>query len=156
MKKIIIVFSLLFNISILSFAQLNGSGFYRLRHGVSTNEYMSIVCDTINAQTIVAGLSNLTSDEGKTAAMNRVQTFLQADIKMVSDNIFTNPGTIIFLEKKSSGTSYNYDVISQGVGLKYISTCVYVGETSTAKASGLQGMWATINSVGNNLYTAPS
>ena len=156
MKKILIVFSLFFSISISCFAQLNGSGFYRLRNGNATDEYMKVAYDTINAQTIVAGLRNLTTPDGQTAAMNRVQPFLQTDIKMVKKNsIYADPGTVIYLEKQA-GTDDNYDFISQGVGLKYISTCVYAGETAEAKASGLQGMSATINPVteGNNLYTA--
>ncbi len=132
-------------------AQLNGSGFYRLRNSVS-NEYMRIVHDTISAQKVVGSLSNLRSDAGRTTAMNNVQPFLQTDIKMVNQNtIFTDPGTVIYLEKQS-GSSNNYDVLSQGVGLKYISTCVFVG--TNAQAWGLKGMPATINSVGNNLYTA--
>ena len=118
-------------------AQLNGSGFYRLRNSVS-NEYMRIVHDTISAQKVVGSLSNLQSDAGRTTAMNNVQPFLQTDIKMVNQNtIFTDPGTVIYLEKQS-GSSNNYDVLSQGVGLKYISTCVYVG--TNAKAWGLKGM----------------
>lgn len=132
-------------------AQLNGSGFYRLRNSVS-NEYMRIVHDTISAQNVVGSLSNLQSDAGRTKAMNNVQPFLQTDIKMVNQNtIFTDPGTVIYLEKQS-GSSNNYDVLSQGVGMKYISTCVFVG--TRALAWGLKGMPATINSVGNNLYTA--
>lgn len=132
-------------------AQLNGSGFYRLRNSVS-NEYMRIVHDTISAQKVVGSLSNLESEAGRTTAMNNVQPFLQTDIKMVNQNtIFTDPGTVIYLEKQS-GSSNNYDVLSQGVGLKYISTCVFVG--TNAQAWGLKGMPATINSVGNNLYTA--
>lgn len=132
-------------------AQLNESGFYRLRNSVS-NEYMRIVHDTISAQKVVGSLSNLRSDAGRTTAMNNVQPFLQTDIKMVNQNtIFTDPGTVIYLEKQS-GSSNNYDVLSQGVGLKYISTCVFVG--TNAQAWGLKGMPATINSVGNNLYTA--
>lgn len=132
-------------------AQLNESGFYRLRNSVS-NEYMRIVHDTISAQKVVGSLSNLQSDAGRTTAMNNVQPFLQTDIEMVNQNtIFTDPGTVIYLEKQS-GSNNNYDVLSQGVGLKYISTCVFVG--TNAQAWGLKGMPATINSVGNNLYTA--
>lgn len=133
-------------------AQLNGSGFYRLRSGSATDKYMSIVNDTISAQKIVGSLGNLESDDGRKAAMNRVQPFLQTDIKLVNQSsVFTDPGTVLYLEKQSGSTS-SYDFLSQGVGLKYISTCVFVG--TNAHAWGLKGMPATINNVGNNLYTA--
>ena len=136
-------------------AQLNGNGFYRLR-SYATEKYMSIVNDTISAQKIVGGLSNLTSETGQENAMNRVQPFLQTDIKLVNQNsVFTDPGTVIYLDKTGSGASNKYDIISQGVGLKYISTCVYVGTSFLAKANGLKGMYAFIDNIKNtSLYTA--
>ncbi len=152
MKRFYFILLLLTCFSSAMLAQLNGSGFYRLRSGSATDKYMSIINDTISAQKIVGSLSSLQSDDGRTKAMNRVQPFLQTDLKLVNQNsIFTDPGTIIYLEKQS-GISSNYDFLSQGVGLKYISTCVFVG--TNAHAWGLKGMPATINSVGNNLYTA--
>lgn len=152
MKRFYFILLLLSCFSSAMLAQLNGSGFYRLRSGSATDKYMSIVNDTISAQKIVGSLGSLQSDDARTAAMNRVQQFLQTDIKLVNQNsVFTDPGTVIYLEKQS-GSDSNYDFLSQGVGLKYISTCVFVG--TNAHAWGLKGMPATINSVGNNLYTA--
>jgi len=152
MKRFYFILLLLTCFSSAMLAQLNGSGFYRLRSGSATDKYMSIVNDTISAQKIVGSLSSLKSDDGRKAAMNRVQPFLQTDIKLVNQNsVFTDPGTVIYLEKQS-GSDSNYDFLSQGVGLKYISTCVFAG--TNAHAWGLKGMPATINSVGNNLYTA--
>lgn len=152
MKRFYFILLLLSCFSSTMLAQLNGSGFYRLRSGSATDKYMSIVNDTISAQKIVGSLGSLESDDGRTKAMNRVQPFLQTDIKLVNQSsVFTDPGTVLYLEKQSGSTS-SYDFLSQGVGLKYISTCVFAGTNS--HAWGLKGMPATINSVGNNLYTA--
>ncbi|MBP5688377.1 MAG: hypothetical protein J6X22_07035 [Muribaculaceae bacterium] len=153
MKKIIIVFSLLFSISILSFAQLNGSGFYRIRNVNADNEYLSVVYDSINAQKIVGTASSLAEDDGE-AAMGRVGTYLDYDIKIITPNdVFTDPGSVLYLEKQSSSNN-NFDIIAQGVGLKYISYCVYVG--TSAGAYILSGLPATITetSNGSSKYTA--
>ena len=136
-------------------AQLNGDGFYRLRNYGINNDYIKIVCDSINAQAIIGSASSVYNDGGE-AAMTRVGYFLDNDIKTVkADIVFADPGTIFYLEKQT-GSSTNYDLLSQGVGLKYISTCIFYG--TNAGALPIPGLPATITNVGkdglnNNLYT---
>jgi len=136
-------------------AQLNGNGFYRLRNYGINNDYIKIVCDSINAQAIIGSASSVYKDGGE-AAMTKVGYFLDNDIKTVkADIVFADPGTIFYLEKQT-GSSTNYDLLSQGVGLKYISTCIFYG--TSAGALPIPGLPATITNVGkdglnNNLYT---
>ena len=121
-------------------AKLN-SGFYRLRNVNAPDERLTVVYDSIDAQNIVGSASSLASDGGE-AAMGRVGTFLDYDIKTVtSDKVFTDPGSVLYLELQS-GSTKNFDIIAQGVGLKYISYCAYVG--SSAGAYILDGLPSTI------------
>lgn len=112
-----------------------------------------MVYDSINAQTIVGSASSLAEDEGE-AAMGRVGTFLDYDIKTITpDAVFTDLGSVIYLEQQP-GSTKNFDIIAQGVGLKYISYCAYVG--SSAGAYILDGLPATLEetSNGSGIYTA--
>ncbi len=138
--------------TIIASAAIN-NGFYRIRNVNASNEYLNIVYDSINAQTIVGSASSLADDKGE-AAMGRVGTFLDIDIKTIKPNsVYTAPGSIIYLEQQS-GSSKDFDIIGQGVGLKYISYCAYVG--TNAGAYVLDGIPATLEetSSGSNIYTA--
>ncbi len=147
MKKIIL-FLCLFSLSISVYAQLNGSNFYRIRNVSQSADYLKIVNDSIDAQRIVGSASSVANDEGE-AAMGRVADYLDIDIKTTNNNIFTDPGTIIYLEKSDEGVR-DYDIIGQGIGLKYISSCIFVG--TSAGALTLDGLYATLE--GSNPYTA--
>ena len=138
--------------TIIASAAIN-NGFYRIRNVNASNEYLNIVYDSINAQTIVGSASSLADDEGE-AAMGRVGTFLDIDIKTIKPNsVYTAPGSIIYLEQQS-GSSKDFDIIGQGVGLKYISYCAYVG--TNAGAYVLDGIPATLEETpsGSGIYTA--
>ena len=129
------------------------SGFYRLRNVNAPTERLTVVYDSINAQTIVGSASSLADDEGE-AAMGRVGTFLDYDIKTITpDAVFTDLGSVIYLEQQP-GSTKNFDIIAQGVGLKYISYCAYVG--SNAGAYILDGLPAALEetSNGSGIYTA--
>lgn len=155
MKRIYLLLLLAALLSSAMQAQLNGNGFYRLRNYGINNDYIKIVCDSINAQAIIGSASSVYKDDGE-AAMTKVGYFLDNDIKTVkADIVFADPGTIFYLEKQT-GSSTNYDLLSQGVGLKYISTCIFYG--TNAGALPIPGLPATITNVGkdglnNNLYT---
>jgi len=155
MKRIYLVLLFAALLSSAMQAQLNGNGFYRLRNYGINNDYIKIVCDSINAQAIIGSASSVYKDDGE-AAMTKVGYFLDNDIKTVkADIVFADPGTIFYLEKQT-GSSTNYDLLSQGVGLKYISTCIFYG--TSAGALPIPGLPATITNVGkdglnNNLYT---
>lgn len=155
MKKLFVTFiGILFVVT--TYAQPSeGSGFYRVVNGNSTDQCLKFVDDRISAQQIVGSASSVNNDNG-VAAIGRVQNELNDDIKLVNVNTsLTDPGTIIFLDQK---TLKNYDIISQGVGLVYISHCVFHG--TIAGYIEVDGMPATITQVVNNndvnlnLYTA--
>lgn len=155
MKKLFVTFiGILFVVT--TYAQPSeGPGFYRVVNGNSTDQCLKFVDDRISAQQIVGSASSVNNDNG-VAAIGRVQNELNDDIKLVNVNTsLTDPGTIIFLDQK---TLKNYDIISQGVGLVYISHCVFHG--TLAGYIEVAGMPATITKVVNNndvnlnLYTA--
>ncbi len=151
-KKLLLLLALVVGTGMVSLAGLN-SGFYRLRNVNAPNDRLTVVYDSIDAQHIVGSASSLAEDGGE-AAMGRVGTFLDYDIKAVnSSTVFTDPGSVIYLEKQS-GSTKNFDIIAQGVGLKYISYCTYVG--SSAGAYVLEGLPATMEetSSGSGIYTA--
>ncbi|MBO4814298.1 MAG: hypothetical protein J5523_05000 [Muribaculaceae bacterium] len=152
MKRLTFVFICICSFTFIAIAAIN-SGFYRIRNVNANTEYLSIVNDSIDAQTIVGSASSLASDEGA-AAMGRVGQYLDIDIKTTTPNdVYSNIGSIIYLEQQS-GSTKNFDIIAQGVGLKYISYCAYVG--SSAGAYVLDGIPATIEetSSGSGIYTA--
>lgn len=151
-KSFLILLLLVTAVSFASQAAIN-NGFYRIRNVNAPDERLTLVYDSIDAQTIVGSASSLAEDGGE-AAMGRVGTYLRKDINTVTPNaVFTDPGSVLYLEKQSNSTK-NFDIIAQGVGLKYISYCAYVG--SNAGAYVLDGLPATLEetSTGSGIYTA--
>ena len=124
---LLVVRGLLFSFE--TWAQLNGSGFYRIRNVERSADVISIENDEFNYQTIVGSASSTYSDP--TAAINRAITFLQKDL-LFKDNvtsIFT-PSTVLYLQKKSSSKyDKQYDVKGQGTSLVTLTTGEYVGNT---------------------------
>ena len=151
MKRFYLIFLIISGFSSILLAQYSGTGFYRLRNSVIADDCMRIYHDSINAQIIVGSASSV--GDGS-AAMERVGNYLNIDIKTSKKNeTFTDPSSVIFLQQSSSsGNTYKCDVIGQGVGLKYISYCAYVGGIVGAQI--VTGLPATITNLGNNLYSA--
>lgn len=141
-------------ISVTINAKLDES-FYRIRSYSVPDDYLRIVYDTINAQTIVGSAGNMFTESGRDAAMNRAQKFIQMDIKTIkSSEIFTDPGSVIYLKKKNSSSSKDFDLQSQGVGVLYMSTAKFHG--SNAGDIGINGSYAKLEetSSGSGVYKA--
>lgn len=156
MKKFLIFLVVLIAVPILYAQPSGGNGFYRIINGSSTNQCLKFVDDRISAQKIIGSASSVNDDKG-VAAIGRVQNELNDDIKLININSsFTEPGSIIYLKNESG--KKNYDIISQGVGLVYISHSVFHG--TIAGYIEIPGMPATITKVVDNadanlqLYTA--
>ena len=101
---LLVVCGLLFSFE--TWAQLNGSGFYRIRNVERSADVISIENDEFNYQTIVGSASSTYSDP--TAAINRAITFLQKDL-LFKDNvtsIFT-PSTVLYLQKNRRANMIN-------------------------------------------------
>ena len=118
-----------FNIAILLMlcclplaAQLNGSGFYRIRHAERNSEYISMTNDKFNYTTAIntacGGLSNAASSAGQSRAFACVGKFLETDIHMVEDAECIDPASVIYADKKNNNSSnYEYNLIGQGTSL---------------------------------------
>ena len=120
-------------------AQLNGTGFYRVRNAQNTGNYISMANDKFSyqflfggspdpcfgsAQQIGGGLSNMKNhtSEVKPLVLNGVKIFLKNDIHLIEDVDSIDPSTILYL-KKNSGSLYN--IISQGTSLLTLTTGSY-------------------------------
>ena len=118
-----------FNIAILLMlcclplaAQLNGSGFYRIRNAERNSEYISMTNDKFNYTTAIntacGGLSNAASSAGQSRAFACVGKFLETDIHMVEDAECIDPASVIYADKKNNNSSnYEYNLIGQGTSL---------------------------------------
>lgn len=119
------------------------------------DDYLRVVYDTINAQNIVGSARNMLSESGRDAAMNRAQAFIQRDIQTIkSSERFTDPGTVIYLKKKTANSSKDFDVQSQGVGVLYMSTAKFHG--GNAGDIPIMGSYAKLEetSSGSGVYKA--
>ena len=138
-------------------AQLNGTGYYRVRNAQQTSDYISLTNDIFNFHTVIAAggnLSNVTGD-GKPYAFGCTGKYLQNDIHMVNDEDIIVPATIIYAKKRNDNPSnYDYNLIAQGTSLLTLVTGKYAG-TFTVTFSD---RYITINKVSgsgaNTLYTA--
>lgn len=161
MRRLIITTVLLTLCCLPLAAQLNGSGFYRLRNYQNNNHYISLANNLFNYKTIIADagggakhmFSSIVSDDyGVPAAMTCVRQYLATDIKIVEDDDCVDPSTIVYL--KSNGQS-QYDLMGQSTNLLGLTTGKY--ETSNIKIE-FKNLYATIQQNGNDgnnkLYTA--
>ena len=138
MKKIYTI-ALLLSIALSTQAQLNGSGYYRVRNAQNTGNYISMANDKFSyqflfggsadshfgsAQQIGGGLSNLS--ENTTTVKNLIfkgaEIFLKNDIHLVEDADCVDPSSILYLQN-ISGSSYN--IIGQGTSLLTLTTGSY-------------------------------
>ena len=101
-------------------AQLDGSGFYRIRNAANTNHYISLANDLFNYHTVISnaggGLTQLYfTQAAKNRAMACAGLYLQTDIHLVDDSEYINPGAVIYAEQKVANGQYN--LIGQGTSL---------------------------------------
>lgn len=139
-------------------AQLDGSGFYRIRNAANTNHYISLANDLFNYYTVISsaggGLGQFlfNGTAAKARAMECAGLYLQTDIHMVDDSEFIYPGAVIYAELKVANGQYN--LIGQGTSLSTLITGSYEGTTTLQ----FQNLYITIakssGSGANTLYTA--
>lgn len=153
MKKITFIIALIFCCTMTSLAQLNGSGYYRLRNVGNSTHYISLANHIFDYDVILntaaGGLTNIaTSDNAKAVALACASVYLQTDIHMLEClNDDMPPSTIIYLEN-ISGNNYNF--IAEGTSLTALTT----GERSNGKAR-FSDVYVTIAKRGtNDYYTA--
>lgn len=113
-------------------AQLNGTGYYRIRNAQNTNDYISMANDKFNYLTAIStacgGLGQASSSAGQARAFECVGRFLQTDIHMVGDAECINPGAVVYAQKRNTNTSnYDYNLIGQGTSLLTLTTGTYDG-----------------------------
>lgn len=157
MKKTTLIITLSICCAIQMMAQLNGTGYYRLRNAANTTHYISFANHKFNYLTIIStaagGLGQLnggglipsdneTSRSAKARAFDCAGLYLQTDIHLVEDENCTNPSTVIYLSK-SSGSKY--DLQAEGTSLLALTTGTYDGTadlyfkelyTTISKSSG--------------------
>ena len=133
-------------------AQLDGSGFYRIRNAANTNHYISLANDLFNYHTVISnaggGLTQLyIYQAAKNRAMACAGLYLQTDIHLVDDSEYINPGAVIYAEQKVANGQYN--LIGQGTSLLTLTTGTYAGNATLE----FQNLYIKIASSGNQ-YTA--
>ena len=154
MKKITFIIALIFCCTMTSQAQINGSGYYRLRNVGNSTHYISLANHIFDYDVILntaaGGLTNIaTSDDAKAVALACAGVYLQTDIHMMECSIDdTPPSTIIYLENISDN---NYDFIAEGTSLIALTT----GVRTSGKAI-FSNIYATIAKRGNNNYYTAS
>jgi hypothetical protein len=122
-------FALLF--SLPTEAQLNGTGYYRIRNAEKTNEYISVANNLFSYAKCLGtagggGSHILSSDEAQACAMGCAGKYLQTDIHMVEDPDIINPATIIYVKKKTTNSSnYDYDLMGQSTSMATLTTGTY-------------------------------
>ena len=130
MKKIALFILLAFSCTMTSMAQLNGSGYYRLRNVAYPTHYTSLHNHIFNYTTIIStaggGLRQFLLDgtNAKNRAFNCASLYLQTDIHLIEDADCIIPSTIIYFYSRSSS---NYDLQAQGTSLIAITTGNYPG-----------------------------
>lgn len=163
MKKHILLACALFA-PLAASAQLNGSGYYRLKNK-ATGYYATLASDEMSYQKVVDGIggSNLIGDTDlkwgfltATGTPNNPSTngayptviakmgcYLQNDIRQVKDGTL-NTASVFYLEKKGN----QYNLLAEGTDLKTITT----GQYSATIKVDFPGFYTNIKSLGNNLY----
>ena len=139
-----------------SMAELNGTGFYRVRNAQNTGNYISIANDRLVYSTIVnsgGGATNLALSTSTYApyALNCVDAYLRNDIHLVTSE-FIDPATIIYAKKIQSN---DYNLIGQGTSLLTLTTGMYDGSGGDVYFENLNVTISRASGSGENtLYTA--
>jgi len=142
-------------------AQLNGSGYYRLRNAANTTDYISLANDKFNYSTVIGtaggGLRQFLF--GYSSAVARAMTcaraYLRTDIHMVQDADLLNPSTVLYAEKRYPNNNNNneYNLVGQSTSLRALVTGKYPG----SQVFYFDNLYVTVQSTtlnGQTVYTA--
>ena len=145
-------------------AQLNGTGYYRVRNAQYSSDYITIANDKFNYVTVIStaggGLRQFTPlfgdpENAKRRALACAGKYLQTDIHMVDDPDIINPASVIYFKKRNTFASdYDYDMIAQGTGLLALTTGVYPGTYFIHFSQRYLNVVAASGSGANTQYTA--
>ena len=153
--------ALLMLCSLSIMAQLNGTGYYRVKN-VGTGNYISLENNKFDYQTIIATAGNgakhmfsysmflvgtIADDYGVPAALSCAGAYLKTDIHMVNDSECELPSTVIYL-KQNSGD--NYDIQAQSTGLVQLTTGSYKTSNITCTFNDLYATVKKVNGTGAN------
>lgn len=143
-------------------AQLNGTGYYRVRNAQNDNNYITLANDNFNYSTVVSaggGASQVTGN-GLPCALSCTEQYLNNDIHMVTDDECINPATIIYIQKHTTQPSnHEYNLIGQGTSLLTLTSGTHpVNAVFTTVNVVFSDRYVTIEEVGgsgeNTQYTA--
>lgn len=137
-------------------AQLDGSGFYRVRNAANTNHYISLANDLFNYHVCISnaggGLWEVYGSAGRARAMTCAGLYLQTDIHMVDDSEYINPGAVIYADQKVANGQYN--LIGQGTCLLTLTTGTYDGTLDLEFQNLYVKIASSSGSGANTQYTA--
>jgi hypothetical protein len=140
-------------------AQLNGTGYYRIRNAAQTSDYISLANDKFNYHTCISiacgGLGAALGSDGQARALACAGKYLSTDIHMVNDADIIIPGAVIYAKKKNTNTSnYDYNLINQGTSLLTLTTGTYDASYNLAFDNRYANIEKVSGSGANTLYTA--
>lgn len=151
--RLFFTIALLMLCSLSIMAQLNGTGYYRVKNA-GTGNYISLENNKFDYQTIIATAGNgakhmfdykfltqISDAYGVPAALSCAGAYLKTDIHMVNDSECELPSTVIYL-KQNSGDSY--DIQAQSTGLVQLTTGSY--KTSNISCT-FKDLYATVKKV---------
>ncbi|MBR6139500.1 MAG: dockerin type I repeat-containing protein [Prevotella sp.] len=159
--RLFLTIALLTLSSLSIMAQLNGSGYYRVKNA-GTGNYISLENNKFDYQTIIATAGNgakhmfsysmflvgtIADDYGVPAALSCAGAYLKTDIHMVNDSECELPSTVIYL-KQNSGD--NYDIQAQSTGLVQLTTGSYKTSNITCTFNDLYATVKKVNGTGAN------
>ena len=137
-------------------AQLNGSGYYRIRNVAYDKHYIAFANDLFNYTTVISsacgGLSQAYSSAGQARAMACAGIYLKTDIHLVEDAACVNPATVIYL--KRNGNTAQYDLIGQSTSLIELTTGEYPGTFKLKFENVFATLMRKVNDGANSQYTA--
>lgn len=159
MKRVVNIAILLMLCCLPLAAQLNGSGFYRIRNAARTSEYISMANDKFNYTTAIGtacgGLGQAIFSAGQSRAFACVGKYLETDIHMVEDADCIIPASVIYADKKNNNPSnYEYNLIGQGTSLLTLTSGTYPGSVQLVFEDLYVTIKAKSGSGVNTLYTA--
>lgn len=136
-------------------AQLNGTGYYRVRNVANDTHYITLANDKIDFAKVVSdaggGGTNCVTGNGKTYALGCVSAYITTDIHLIEDADCVNPASLIYL--KRNGNTPKYDLIGQSTSLIKLTTGIY---DSSAGPVTFSDNYAVITETlsGSQKYTA--
>ena len=104
-------------------ADLGADGYYRVRSVNSGSNYITLVNDQFNYNTIVSYAGGgtalvLNTNNARAKAIERAVQYMQQDVSLFSDNPVTNPGSVFYI---SNYSDKKYNLQSQHTGVHEIT-----------------------------------